>query len=52
MNNTSSHKNIMKNRVGMMLYPFRNRIHAHGKLGSLISGVLKMEELSRNQLHL
>lgn len=31
-----------------VLYPFRNRISADGKLGSLISGVLKMEELSRN----
>lgn len=31
-----------------MLYPFRNRIGVDGKLGSLISGVLKMEELSRN----
>lgn len=30
-----------------VLYPFRNRISADGKLGSLISGVLKMEELSR-----
>lgn len=31
-----------------VLYPFREKISADGKLGSLISGVLKMEELTRN----